>query len=117
MPAAVIERLLGRREVPDQTEAHRVSRVVAARRLPEWARCAVAFLGDFVDRGRDVRGTVERAVGLIARPMLAGTRRCRVEGVRASRVAAPRAARCSITDAVAGALRRKDPCSSPRSCR
>jgi hypothetical protein len=28
VPAAVIERLLGRREVPDQTEAHRVERIV-----------------------------------------------------------------------------------------
>ena len=36
-------------------------------RLPEWARCAVAFLGDFVDRGPDVRGTVERVLGLGAR--------------------------------------------------
>jgi hypothetical protein len=26
MPAAAIERLLGRREVPDQTEAHQVDR-------------------------------------------------------------------------------------------
>ena len=80
------------------------------------------------------RGLVERAAGYGARlvatpentnylgppadgPMLAGTRRCRVEGARASRVAAPGAARCSISDAVAGALRREDPCSSPRSCR
>ena len=36
-------------------------------RLPEWARCAVVFLGDFVDRGPDVRGTVERVLGLGAR--------------------------------------------------
>ena len=37
--------------------------------------------------------------------MLAGARRCRVEGVRASRVAAPGAARCPIADALAGTPR------------
>jgi hypothetical protein len=34
--------------------------------LPEWARCAVDFLGDFGDRGPNVRGIVERVLGLIA---------------------------------------------------
>jgi hypothetical protein len=36
-------------------------------RLPEGARCAVDFLGDFVDRGPDVRGTIEWVLGLGAR--------------------------------------------------
>ena len=36
-------------------------------RLPEWARCAVAFLGDFVDRGPDVRGAIERVLDLLDR--------------------------------------------------
>ena len=31
------------------------------------ARCAVVFLGDFVDRGPDVRGTIERVLDLGAR--------------------------------------------------
>ena len=36
-------------------------------RLPEWAGCAVDFLGDFVDRGPDVRGTIERVLDLLDR--------------------------------------------------
>ena len=36
-------------------------------RLPEWARCAVVFLGDFVDRGPDVRGAIERVLDLLDR--------------------------------------------------
>ena len=36
-------------------------------RLPESARSAVVFLGDFVDRGPDVRGTIERVLDLGAR--------------------------------------------------
>jgi serine/threonine protein phosphatase 1 len=45
-----LERLLGRLEA-----------------LPEWPRCAVVFLGDFVDRGPDVRGTIDQALSLAAR--------------------------------------------------
>jgi serine/threonine protein phosphatase 1 len=36
-------------------------------RLPEWPRCAVVFLGDFVARGPDVRGTVDLVLDLAAR--------------------------------------------------
>jgi serine/threonine protein phosphatase 1 len=36
--------------------------------LPEWPRCALVFLGDFVDRGPDVRGTVELVLELLQRP-------------------------------------------------
>jgi serine/threonine protein phosphatase 1 len=35
--------------------------------LPEWPRCTVVFLGDFVDRGPDVRGTIDLAMDLAAR--------------------------------------------------
>jgi serine/threonine protein phosphatase 1 len=33
--------------------------------LPEWPDCALVFLGDFVVRGPDVRGTVDRVLGLL----------------------------------------------------
>jgi serine/threonine protein phosphatase 1 len=35
------------------------------RRLPEWERCRLVFLGDLVDRGPDVKGTVERVLALL----------------------------------------------------
>ena len=35
-------------------------------RLPEWPAASVVFLGDLVDRGPDVTGTVERVMGLLA---------------------------------------------------
>jgi serine/threonine protein phosphatase 1 len=35
--------------------------------LFEWPNCSVVLLGDLVDRGPDVRGTVERVLGLGAR--------------------------------------------------
>ena len=46
-----LERLLGRLEA-----------------LDEWSDCAVVFLGDFVDRGPDVRGTIDLALELLRRP-------------------------------------------------
>jgi serine/threonine protein phosphatase 1 len=33
--------------------------------LPEWPRCRLVFLGDLVDRGPDVKGTVERVLELL----------------------------------------------------
>jgi serine/threonine protein phosphatase 1 len=33
--------------------------------LPEWPRCALVFLGDFVDRGPDVRGTIDLVLDLL----------------------------------------------------
>src|SRR5438309_7302658 len=45
-----LERLLARLEV-----------------LPEWPRCAVVFLGDFVDRGPDVQGTIDLVLRLAGR--------------------------------------------------
>jgi serine/threonine protein phosphatase 1 len=41
--------------------------VEAMERRPEWRDCALVFLGDFVDRGPDSRGTIERVVELLAR--------------------------------------------------
>lgn len=35
--------------------------------LPGWPRCAVVFIGDYVDRGPDVRGTLDRVVDLTRR--------------------------------------------------
>ena len=35
--------------------------------LPDWPRCAVVFLGDFVDRGPDVRGTIDLVLDLASR--------------------------------------------------
>ena len=39
--------------------------LVRLRRLPEWERCHLVFLGDLVDRGPDVKGTVERVLELL----------------------------------------------------
>jgi len=36
------------------------------RALPEWPCCSVVFLGDFVDRGPDVRGAIDLIIGLAA---------------------------------------------------
>lgn len=36
--------------------------------LPEWPECALVFLGDFVDRGPDVRGTIDLVLDLLRRP-------------------------------------------------
>ena len=36
------------------------------RRLPEWPRCSLVFLGDFVDRGPDSRGTINLVLELLA---------------------------------------------------
>jgi serine/threonine protein phosphatase 1 len=33
--------------------------------LPEWPDCALCFLGDFVDRGPDVRGTIDLVLDLL----------------------------------------------------
>src|SRR5438105_2161419 len=37
-------------------------------RLPEWPEVALVFLGDFVDRGPDVRGAIDLVLGLLRRP-------------------------------------------------
>ena len=37
-------------------------------RLPEWSDCALVFLGDFVDRGLNVRGTIDLVRELLGRP-------------------------------------------------
>ncbi len=39
-----------------------IPRLVA---LPDWPDCSVVFLGDFVDRGADVRGTIELVLELL----------------------------------------------------
>jgi calcineurin-like phosphoesterase family protein len=36
--------------------------------LPEWEHCALVFLGDFVDRGEDVPGTIDPVLELLSRP-------------------------------------------------
>lgn len=36
--------------------------------LPEWSECSLVFLGDFVDRGDDVPGTIDLVLDLLARP-------------------------------------------------
>ncbi len=36
--------------------------------LPEWSACALVFLGDFVDRGEDVPGTIDLVLSLLERP-------------------------------------------------
>ncbi len=36
--------------------------------LDEWPECTVVFLGDFVDRGPDVPGTIELVLGILRRP-------------------------------------------------
>ena len=48
---AELERLLGRLEA-----------------LEEWPRSAIVFLGDFVDRGPDIPGTIDLALELLRRP-------------------------------------------------
>ena len=35
------------------------------KKLPEWSDCALVFLGDFVDRGPDVRGTIKLVLELL----------------------------------------------------
>ncbi|WP_165064855.1 metallophosphoesterase [Paludisphaera rhizosphaerae] len=37
-------------------------------RLPDWSSCSLVFLGDFVDRGPDVRGTIDLVMELLRRP-------------------------------------------------
>jgi serine/threonine protein phosphatase 1 len=37
-------------------------------KLPEWSDCALVFLGDFVDRGPNVRGTIDFVRELLRRP-------------------------------------------------
>jgi serine/threonine protein phosphatase 1 len=46
-----LERLIGRLE-----------------KLPEWPDCALVFLGDFVDRGLNVRGTIDLVMESLRRP-------------------------------------------------
>src|SRR5206468_1953969 len=36
--------------------------------VEEWPACALVFLGDFVDRGPDVPGTIDLAMELLRRP-------------------------------------------------
>src|SRR6516165_6269580 len=36
-------------------------------KLPEWPDCALVFLGDFVDRGPDVPGTIDLVLKLLRR--------------------------------------------------
>lgn len=40
--------------------------VAKLRRLPEWPDLRLVFLGDLVDRGPDVKGTVQRVIDLLA---------------------------------------------------
>src|SRR4051812_25693382 len=35
--------------------------------LPEWSDCSLVFLGDFVDRGPDVGGTIDLVLDLFGR--------------------------------------------------
>lgn len=37
-------------------------------RLPDWRDCALVFLGDYVDRGEDVPGTIDLVLNLLDRP-------------------------------------------------
>ncbi|WP_165251050.1 metallophosphoesterase [Paludisphaera soli] len=60
-PIIAIGDLHGRRE-----ELQRL--VGALERRPEWADCALVFLGDFVDRGPDSRGTIDLVLELLRRP-------------------------------------------------
>jgi serine/threonine protein phosphatase 1 len=69
-----------------------VDRLIA---LPEWPACAIVFLGDFVDRGPDVRGTIDLVLELLRRPAggsatmgnhdLALVRAARLDGGEASK--------------------------------
>ena len=36
--------------------------------LPDWTDCALVFLGDFVDRGEDVPGTIDMVLDVLSRP-------------------------------------------------
>jgi serine/threonine protein phosphatase 1 len=36
-------------------------------KLAEWPECALVFLGDFVDRGTNVRGTIDLVIELLRR--------------------------------------------------
>ncbi|MDG3004475.1 metallophosphoesterase [Paludisphaera mucosa] len=42
--------------------------VAALERRPEWPDCALVFLGDYVDRGPDSRGTIDLVLELLRRP-------------------------------------------------
>ncbi len=41
--------------------------VTRLKTLPEWNNCALVFLGDFVDRGEDVPGTIDLVLDLLSR--------------------------------------------------
>ena len=45
-----------------------VSLLARIKTLPEWENCALVFLGDFVDRGEDVPGTIDLVLELLSRP-------------------------------------------------
>lgn len=50
-------------------QSRELDRLVARlKALDEWPACALVFLGDFVDRGPDVAGTIDRAFDLLRRP-------------------------------------------------
>jgi len=42
--------------------------VARLKELPEWPDCCLCFLGDFVDRGPDVGGTIDLVLELLGRP-------------------------------------------------
>jgi serine/threonine protein phosphatase 1 len=54
--------------IPDlHGQRHALERLLAClETLPEWPRCALVFLGDFVDRGPDVRGTIDLVLNRLA---------------------------------------------------
>jgi len=60
-PLVAVGDLHGRRE-------ELVRLVDALARRPEWPDCAVVFLGDYVDRGPDSRGTIDLVLELLRRP-------------------------------------------------
>lgn len=60
-PIIAVGDLHGRRE-----ELQRL--FAALERRPEWPRSALVFLGDFVDRGPDSRGTIDLVLELLRRP-------------------------------------------------
>jgi serine/threonine protein phosphatase 1 len=50
-------------------QRHELERLIESLgKLPEWPDCALVFLGDFVDRGPDVRGTIDFVLELHRRP-------------------------------------------------
>jgi serine/threonine protein phosphatase 1 len=59
-PVIAVADLHGQREELERLVARLES-------LPEWPDCALVFLGDFVDRGDDVPGTVELVLELLGR--------------------------------------------------